>query len=341
MVILAGGMSTRLRPITNTRPKMLVPIVNKPIIEHVLDRVRESGLGECHFTLNYMSDKIVSAISDGRKLGIRALYHKEETPLGTAGSVKAIEQELDDVFVVLSGDILFDFQLQKVLKEHLQGNRVATMVLAPVSDVSQFGVALLDKNSRVTGFVEKPNPRTVSSNLVNTGIYVLNRSVLKKVRGNMPVDFSRDVFPQLVKEGALNGHIAEGFWYDIGTFAGLLKAQRSVLAGETKIKIEGKEVVKGVYFQGEPAVEDMDSLLGPAVIADGAHVGARSTLRFATLGEEVKMGEKTTVVESSLMKGVWVGQEAIIAGGVLGERCTVASYASIIGPAGYQDGSII
>jgi mannose-1-phosphate guanylyltransferase/phosphomannomutase len=336
-VVLAGGFSTRLRPITNHIPKPLVPVVNKPIIDHVVDRLKEANVHDIIFTLYYRAQEIMDHFGDGSKHGVRPQYVVEGKPLGTAGSVKNVEHLLDDVFLVVSGDVLFDFNLKTVIEHHVGNGNMATIVLNRVEDVQQFGVAELNEDGRIVGFVEKPSPSRVTSRLVNTGIYVLNKEVLRLFEKGLKVDFSLDVFPKLVAGGKLYGYVPQGFWYDVGTFQGLLKAQREVLSGRTHIKIPGKSLADGIHVVGDAEIEDPDRLGGPAVIGQQSSVRRGVILRYASLGMNVRMHEGSSAVESVIMDGCEVGRESVLAGVVLGRGCHVEPRKSILGPVGFGD----
>lgn len=338
-VVLAGGFSTRLRPITNHIPKPLVPVVNKPIIEHVVERIVEAGITEVVFTLHYMSQEIVNHFGDGRKHGISPIYMVEESPLGTAGSVKNVEHLLDEDFVVVSGDVLFDFDLRAAIRTHMERGHRATIVLSEVENVEHFGVAELNSDGRVVGFVEKPDPSKVKSRLVNAGIYVLNRSVLGLVEKGVPTDFSRDVFPKLVASGELYGFRPKGFWYDIGTFSGLLRAQHEVLAGRTRIRVAGKQVAEGIYVQGEAELRDLGGLVGPAVIGAGSSVGEKAVLRYSSVGANVRVGSGCVLEDTIVLEESLVGDLSALRGVVLGRRCSVSPKKEVVGPAGFGDGS--
>ncbi|MEM3799129.1 MAG: NDP-sugar synthase [Thermoprotei archaeon] len=340
-VVLAGGFSTRLRPLTNYIPKPLVPVVNKPIIEHVVERLREANVREIIFTLHYRAKEIMDYFGDGTKYGIIPEYRVEDKPLGTAGSVKNVEDLLDEVFIVVSGDVLFDFDLTEAIKNHTKKGNVATIVLSEVENVQHFGVAELNSDNRIVGFVEKPNPSRVKSRMVNTGIYVFNRNVLDLVKNNTKTDFSLDVFPKLVRQGQLYGFNPKGFWYDVGTFQGLLKAQREVLSGRTRIKPPGRRLTEGVYIQGEAEVDDVERLSGPALIGDGSKVEAGVVIKYSSIGKNTRLEAGSALIESIAMDECRVGFNSILAGVILGRRCSVSPNKSIIGPIGFGYGANI
>jgi mannose-1-phosphate guanylyltransferase/phosphomannomutase len=340
-VILAGGQSTRLRPITNTRPKMLVPVVNKPIIDYVVERVEQSGIKECVFTLYYKSDMLIEHLSKSLPKNMRACYVREARPLGTAGSVKNVEDLLKDVFLVVSGDILFDYDLKTVIKSHIENEREATIVLTQVEDVTGLGIANLNSEYKITSFVEKPDPLKVKSRLVNTGIYVLNKSVLSLIEKGKKTDFSMDVFPKLVKQNKLFGFPLKGFWSDIGTFKGLLKAQSEVLNGKTKIAINAPKIAEGIYVEKGAQVDDLEHLVGPALIASESRVNEGVALRSSVLGRGCEIKRNCTIIHSLLMESTTVEEESELVGIVTGVGSRITRQKRLFGPTGYADYSVV
>jgi len=339
-VILAGGRSTRLRPITNNRPKMLVPILNRCVIDYVIERIKETSMvDEYIFTLHYFGEKILEYIDESNSFGINPYFVKEEKPLGTAGSVKNVERELSDTFLVVSGDILFDYDLRPVIQEHMREHREATIVLAEVRDVSGLGVVELDKDNRVTRFYEKPDPRNIGPALINTGIYVLDKSVLNYIRPGQMFDFSVDLFPLLIKRGTLFGRREIGFWRDIGTYKGYFDAQADILSNRTRIRIPGKKITHNVYAAKDAIVTDPEKASGPALIGEGSVVAGGVILRNSVLGRECKVGSNSALLYSALMNGTTVDTGSSIVGALIGEKSYIGPGKNIIGPVGFADGT--
>ena len=194
-VIMAGGEGTRLRPLTCNRPKPMVPIVNKPVMEHIIELLKKYELADVAVTLQYLPDMIKDYFGDGKEFGINLRYYVEDKPMGTAGSVKNAEEFLDDTFIVISGDALTDIDLKKAIDFHFSKGSIATLVLKKVDIPLEYGVVVTDENGRITRFLEKPSWGEVFSDTVNTGIYILSPEVLGYFNKNEMFDFSKDLFP--------------------------------------------------------------------------------------------------------------------------------------------------
>ena len=198
-VVMAGGAGSRLRPLTVGRPKPMVPIVNKPVLMHILDLLKRHGILDVVLTVQFMGDSIQDYLGDGSLMGMNIRYAVEETPLGTAGSVKNAQHYLDDTFLVISGDALTDFDLTKIIDFHRERKSLATLTLYRVPSPLEYGVIIIDEDGRVRQFLEKPSWGEVISDTVNTGIYVLEPEVLDHCELGTPFDFSKDLFPLLLK----------------------------------------------------------------------------------------------------------------------------------------------
>ncbi len=212
-IILAGGKGTRLKPLTDDLPKPLVPIIDKPIIVHVIDVLKRSGITDIIITLGYMADKIISCLGDGSKYGVHLRYIIENTPLGTAGSVKQAVPLLDDDFVVISGDCYTDISIKDCIEYHKSRSSLFTLVSTWVDDPTGYGVLTKDGDGKVTAFVEKP-PLKKGKALVNTGIYIVSRPIMALVPDGF-YDFGKDLIPKLI--GNLYTYTTRAFWSDIGT----------------------------------------------------------------------------------------------------------------------------
>ena len=228
---MAGGEGTRLRPMTANQPKPLLPVVNRPIMEHVLRLLKRHGFDETVVTVQFLASLIRTYFGDGDELGMHLSYATEETPLGTAGSVKNAEAALkDDAFLVISGDALTDIDLGAVVRAHKDRNALVTVCLKRVPDPLEFGIVITDEEERIERFLEKPTWGQVFSDTVNTGIYVMEPEVFDHVEPGAIVDWSGDVFPALVNAGApVFGYVADGYWEDVGTHDSYLRAQAGAL----------------------------------------------------------------------------------------------------------------
>jgi len=216
-VILAGGLGTRLYPLTRTTPKCMLPVNGKPLLEHIIKYLAGYGFKEIIVTLGNKHEQVSSYFGDGSRYNVSLQYSIERKALGTAGSFKNAERFLDGATLVMQGDTLTNFDLQKIVSFHNKRRALATIALTHVKDPFEYGIAQIDKEGRITRFQEKPKKRFFS-NLVNSGIYVLELEVLNYIPKNVMFDFSKDLFPKLLKKKLpLYGIKVDGYWFDIGT----------------------------------------------------------------------------------------------------------------------------
>src|SRR5215467_2358561 len=305
---MAGGEGTRLRPMTANQPKPLLPVVNKPIMEHVLLLLKRHGFTETVVTVQFLASLVRNYFGDGEDVGMSLQYATEEMPLGTAGSVKNAEDELrSDPFLVISGDALTDIDLSALVRYHKANSALVTVALTRVPNPLEFGIIIVDEDGRIQRFLEKPTWGQVFSDTVNTGIYVMEPEVLAEVPAGVSVDWSGDVFPQLLKSGApLYGWIADGYWEDVGSHESYLKAQADVLSGRVEAEIGGFEVSPGVWIREGAEVDPEALLSGPLCVGDYAKIEAGAQLReFTVVGSNV-------VGSARIEEGAVVGDECVI-----------------------------
>ncbi len=240
-VIMAGGFGTRLHPLTINMPKPMVPIFNRPIMLHIVDLLKRHGITELIMLLYHQPETIKNFFGDGSEFGVSITYVTPLDDFGTAGAVKAAAKHLDERFVIISGDLLTDFDLSKALDFHEQKQAQATLALTSVADPLQFGVVITDNQGRISQFLEKPDWGEVFSDTINTGIYILEPEVLDLIPVGENYDWSKDVFPaMLAQKTALFGCILKGYWADIGHTDAYLDASRDLCAGKIKVEISEK-----------------------------------------------------------------------------------------------------
>ena len=329
---MAGGEGTRLRPMTANQPKPLLPVVNKPIMEHVLRLLKRHGFDETVVTVQFLASLIRTYFGDGDELGMHLSYATEELPLGTAGSVKNAEDELtDDAFLVISGDALTDIDLAAVVRAHRAKGALVTVCLTRVPDPLEFGIIITDPDDRIERFLEKPTWGQVFSDTVNTGIYVMEPEVFGHVTPGKVVDWAGDVFPALIAAGApVFGYIADGYWEDVGTQESYLRVQADVLNRRVQVEIDGFEVSPGVWL-GEGADVDPDAILqGPLCIGAYAKVEAGAQLReFTVLGDNVVVQAGAFLHRAVVHDNVFIGAQASLRGCVIGKNSDVMRAARI------------
>lgn len=235
-VILAGGRGSRLDPLTRTRPKPMLPLAGKPVLAHILELLKYHRVTDVIITVRYLAEQILAYFGDGRAWGMRIHYAIEDTPLGTAGSVKNAQAHLDDApFMVLSGDAITDINLSRVMQFHRQKGALATIVLKQVIDPDEYGVVITNCAGRILRYIEKPKPGQFNVAAVNTGIYILEPAVLAAMRPNVPYDFAYDIFPALLRQHApLYGYLAAGYWRDMGTISSYIQAADDIAGGKIK-----------------------------------------------------------------------------------------------------------
>lgn len=324
-LILAGGEGTRLRPLTSTVPKPVVPLVDRPFIAFMLDWLRGHGVDDVVISCGFMASGVHNVLGDGSAYGIRLRYVEEPRPLGTGGAVKWAEDLLDERFLMLNGDVLTDIDLTAQLAQHERTGARATIALVPVEDPSAYGLVRRNDDGSVREFLEKPSADQIDTNLVNAGAYVLHRDVLAGLRRGERVSIERDVFPTLVNDG-LYGYEASGYWLDIGTPERYLQATYDILDGAVKTTVTDAYDATQVAIADDAQVAGRvvgPALVGPgARIAEGALVAGRSVI-----GRGVEIGEGAHIDGSVVLDGAVVGPHAqlthcIVGPGVrLGAHC--------------------
>ncbi len=328
-LILAGGEGTRLRPLTSTIPKPVVPLGDRPFIAYMIEWLRGHGVDDVVLACGFMAEGVRNVIGDGSALRVRVRYVEEPEPLGTGGALKYAEELLEDRFLMLNGDVLTDIDLGAQLAQHEQTGARATLALVPVGDPSAYGVVRCGSGHAVEQFIEKPKRGQAGTNLINAGAYILEREVLDRMApAGTNASIERDVFPQLVGHG-LFGYAAAGYWLDIGTPDRYLQGTFDILAGDVRTELGARvRQASSVLVEDGCAVEG--SVIGPALIQADCEVAREATVgALAVLGPGVRVGERALVERSVLLEGSSVGagstvRSAIVGPGArIGEGCLV------------------
>jgi mannose-1-phosphate guanylyltransferase/phosphomannomutase len=322
-VIMAGGEGTRLRPLTSNTPKPMMPLVNRPMMEHVIDLLKRHGIDEIVVTVAFMAKTIRDYFGDGSELGIKVVYAVEETPLGTAGSVRNAMDQLDERFLVISGDVLTDIDLSAVVSLHEQRSAVATIGLARVENPLEFGIVITRDDGSIERFLEKPSWGQVFSDTINTGIFVLEPEIFDYIPDGRSVDFSGEVFPALLEAGRpLYGAVVDGYWEDVGTLEAYIGAHQDILDGKVSVDIEGFEVSPGVWV-GENAEVHPDAVIqGPAVIGSNSRIGAGTRVgEYVVLGANVRARGECALERSVVHDNTYLGEQVRLRGAIVGASC--------------------
>jgi len=344
-LILAGGEGTRLRPLTTTVPKPVVPLVDRPFVRFMLDWLRGHGIEDVVMSCGHLASGVRNVLGDGSAFGITLRYMEEREPLGTGGALKFAEPLLDERFVMLNGDVLTDLDLTAQLDQHESTGAVATLALKPVEDPSAYGLVRTDGDGAVTEFVEKPSPDQIDTSNISAGVYVLERSVLDLLEPEQPASIERDVFPRLVGDG-LYGYVAGGYWLDIGTPERYLEGTFDILEGTVTTSV--RERMGDSYLCVEDGVENAGRIIPSTLvetgcrIGDGARIGGRVVLE-----QGVTVGAGTTIERAVVMQGAEIGEQCtlagcIVAGGVrIGDRCTIDGLSVLGEGVTVGDGNVI
>ncbi len=342
-VIMAGGKGTRLRPLTCTLPKPMVPVACRPMMEHVVNLLLAHGFRDLACTLCYMPDTIQSHFGDGASLGCSIRYSVEETPLGTAGSVRALADFLDETFLVISGDALTDVDLASAVEFHRQKGAAATIVLTRVETPLEYGVVIVDGDCRITRFLEKPSWGEVFSDTVNTGIYVLEPDVMELVEASREFDFSKNLFPRLLGDGyPMFGYVAEGYWCDVGNLEQYRNTHLDILDGRVRVAIPGELVDEGVWIDEGAEIETGAILRAPVVVGPRARVEKGAVAGdYSVIGAASILAGGSSVRRSILWPGAFVGQNAQVHAAIIASRVSVKAGASVLEGAVVGSGSSI
>jgi mannose-1-phosphate guanylyltransferase len=314
-LILAGGEGTRLRPLTETIPKPVIPLVGRPFITYMIEWLRGHGVDDVILACGFMAEGIRAVLGEGDSLGVRLRYVEEPRPLGTGGALKFAEELLDERFLMLNGDVLTDIDVTGLLAQHERTGAVATLALIPVDDPSAYGLVRRAADDSVTEFLEKPKPEEIDTNLINAGCYVLERTVLGSMApAGTNVSIERDVFPALVDHG-LYGYATSGYWLDIGTPERYLQATFDILSGAVATSVSPG--VQATHVDG--------TVIEPVVIARDCVVGAGATVGpLAVLDRGVAVGDGARIERAAVLDGASVGARSEIESAIVGPGAIIA-----------------
>ncbi len=320
-VIMVGGKGTRLYPLTETKPKPILPVADWPCICYLIRSLAEAGIDRVIMACGYRSQQLVEALGDGSDFGIEITYSYEDEPLGTGGAMKLVEDMLDDVFVAANGDVFADIDVKTIIDEHFRVNASMTLALTPVENPCEFGIVLVDDDGQILKFKEKPKPEEAFSNLINAGVYVIDKSVLKFVPNKTFFDFSKDLVPKVMDDGGrIQGYVLHGTWMDVGRPRDLLRSNLHIASednGTGKVKDSS---VEGTYYIGSGA-EVYDSTIRDSVISKDSKISGSNirnslvmssckvtgaTIRNSILGDGCIVCEGAEIIDSVLADGTEV-----------------------------------
>ena len=324
-VIMVGGKGTRLLPLTLTRPKPAMPVLDKPFLKYLIESMADAGIEEIFLACGYKSDILAHAIGDGSDMGARIIYSDEDTPLGTGGAIKRLEDRLDPVFLAANGDTLTSVDIAAQIREHFESGAAVTDSLSEVDDPSQAGVVRIDGDGRILEFQDKPKREEACSNLVNSGVYVVDKKVLEYIPKDTFYDFSKDLFPLLIEKGErLQGHMAKGVWVDIGRPHDLIRMNL---------------VMADRLYRGH----DWSDSAEDSVLDGTVYLGDGTVVRSSKVSESVI--SKGCDVRSSYLSGTFVMGACRIDGArvensILGEGCVLKKGCLVVDSV-LKDGTVV
>ncbi len=332
-VILVGGEGTRLRPLTSTVPKPVVPLVDRPLMGYMLEWLRGHGVQDVVMLMGYLATALREVLGDGSQYGLRIRYIEEPEPRGTGGALKFAESLLDERFLMLNGDVLSDMNLSQQIEQHERTGARGTLALVPVEDPSAFGLVRTTEDRAVTEFVEKPSPDQIDTNLISAGAYVLERDVVDLIEPDRNVSIEREIWPQLVGQG-LFAFPHEAYWLDIGTPERYLEATYDLLEGTCRSSVI--ERLGDTFMAVAPDAEVAGRVVPPAVVGRGVRVAAGAQVGSLTvLGDGVSVGEGATIERSVVMEGAEIGAGCVLRG------CVVAAGARVAARSQITDGAVL
>ncbi|KNZ70492.1 nucleotidyltransferase [Thermincola ferriacetica] len=331
-VIMAGGQGSRLRPLTCNKPKPMVPVLNKPVMEYAIELLRKHGITEIAVTLQYLPDKIKEYFGDGLRYGVQLHYFEETIPLGTAGSVRNAAEFLDETFLVISGDGITDYDLTKAVAYHKEKKGIVTLVLAKVANPLEYGVVMCDDSGKIIRFLEKPSWGEVFSDTVNTGIYVIEPEIFNYFDKDIFFDFSKDLFPLLMEKGReLYGYIATGYWSDIGSLEQYRQTHFDLLDGLVNVPLKVRMVEDGLWIGENTEIHPGVKFTGrPVYIGDNCYIDQDVELgEYTIIGNNNTIRNKASIKRSILWDYNYIDQNVELRGAVVCHHNRVQSNTSV------------
>ena len=331
-IIMAGGEGTRLRPLTCNRAKPMVPVLNKPVIDHTVSLLKRHGITDIIISLFYLPENIQNYFADGQEWDVSIKYSVEETPLGTAGGVKQAMGRDTCTFIVLSGDGIIDFDISKILEFHREKKSPFTIVLNRVNKPTEYGIVITNEDGTIEKFLEKPSWSEVFSDTANTGMYLIEPSVINKfIPAGKKFDFSLDLFPILQENKIpMYGYIADGYWCDVGNLTTYLEVGKDILEGLVKLDVPGLKLAPNIWGGRDVEIHPDAVIKGPILLGDFVKIKKGAEISdFSVIGDNCVIEESASVKKSIVLHSTIIGPKCELRGSIVGKRCVLEEGVSI------------
>src|SRR3989338_4444149 len=325
-IIIAGGLGTRLRPLTYNTPKPIVPVANRALVIHQIEHLVCHGIDEIILNLHYLPDEIKKLLNDGKQWGIKINYSIEREPLRTAGAVKNAEQFFDNgPMVIFNGDILTGLNISKLVNYHREKKADISFALTEVEDPTPFGLIFTDEAGRVTRFLEKPSWDMVTVKTINAGTYIVDPKIFKEVPKGRPYSFERQLFPALLENGVpMFGYLSDAYWIDIGNPRKYKEAHQAILRGEVAVKIHGTRINGKVWLGKDTHPDATITFIGSSIIGERVTIGQRTEIKdYVVVGDEVTIGERCSLDRAIIWRGTNIGNHVELSDCILGYNCVI------------------
>lgn len=327
-MVMAAGLGTRLRPLTEYLPKPMMPVANRPVMHHLINLLRRHGITELGVNIHFFAETIEGYFGDGSPLGVSIRWSNERELAGTAGGTKLLEEFWGrEPILVTSGDGLHDVDLTALAEQHRKTGALATLAVKPVDDPSAYGVAVLDGTTAIAGFQEKPRPGEELSNLANCGIYVIEPEVLDRIPPHTFWDFGQNVWPELVREpGALHAYTTMSYWNDVGGLDELRNGALDAVSGRVKIEIPGVQLAPGVWVEDGCRIAATARIEGPVAIGRDVVIEPGAVIRGpAAIGADSRIGRDAAIRSAVLLPGSTIPDDGLAIAGIYGDASSLAT----------------
>lgn len=322
-LFLAGGKGVRLQPLTNKVPKPMVPIMNKPLLERTMIKLKKSGISDIVISSCYKFRNIKDYFGDGGQFGLKIQYIVEDLPLGTGGAIKKAGALFNDTFIVFNSDIFSDLDVQKMTDYHKKSRALATIAATEVQDPSAYGVIECDAEGYVVSFVEKPEPEQISSNFINAGIYIFEPEILKEILIDRVVSVERETFPKLLAKGRkIAVYKDDSYWMDIGTLEKYMQLHKDIMNGKCRL-VDYNNTSENISIGNNAKIHPQAELIGPVYIGDNVTIDAKAVVSHSVIGNNINIGANSRVTGSILWNNINIGSKVRLTSSIVTSKSFV------------------